>query len=142
MIYLHLIIFFLFSRLLVGEIKFNRDIRPILADRCFQCHGPDEKKRKANLRLDIAKGLQSPFKLRNGSFTLKPGSLNESELWLRITTENTNEIMPPADSHKQSLTSEHKKLLEKWILKGAKYEEFWAFSQIKKPEIPKFNNSS
>lgn len=140
--YRHLIIFFLFYEILIGEIKFNRDIRPILADRCFHCHGPDKNKRKANLRLDIAKGLQNPFKLRNGSFTLKPGSLNESELWHRITTKNTEEVMPPADSHKQSLNSEHKKLIKKWILKGAKYEEFWAFSKIKKPEIPKFNKSS
>lgn len=139
--YLLLIIFLYSNQIIAGEVKFNRDIRPILSDRCFHCHGPDEKKRKANLRLDVATGLQSPFKSRNGSFTLKPGSLNESELWLRVTTENTDEAMPPADSHKQSLTSEHKKLLKKWILNGAKYEKFWAFQPIKKPEIPQLNNS-
>src|SRR5579883_2507196 len=76
------------------KVDFNRDIRPILADKCFQCHGPDEPKRKAKLRLDTAESALG--KAASGSVAIVPGKPDESELYLRITSDDSDERMPPA----------------------------------------------
>ena len=84
---------------LPAPVDFNREIRPILSDKCFSCHGPDKKKRKGRLRLDLEEPARDPKKS-----AIVPGKLKESELYLRITTDDTDERMPPEKSGK-SLTA-------------------------------------
>lgn len=104
-------------------ISFNKHIRPILSANCFACHGFDAKKREAELRLDTPDGA---FAERNGSRAIVPGNIEASELWRRIVTDNSDEQMPPLDSHKE-LTDEQKQLLRRWIEQGAPYQKHWAF---------------
>ena len=96
------------------EISFNRDIRPILADRCFHCHGPDEADRKADLRLD----LETDF----GRELFSPGDASESELIRRITSSDPEEVMPPPEAHKKTLTPREVELFRAWVDQGAVYE--------------------
>jgi hypothetical protein len=105
-------------------VQFNRDIRPILSDQCFSCHGFDAKKRKAGLRLDVAESAHAANK--DGRIAVKPGDLSGSELWARINTTDADDIMPPPDSHK-TLAPEQKALLKRWIEQGAKYQRHWSF---------------
>ena len=128
---------FLPAALAAETVNFNRDIRPILSDRCFHCHGPDANDRKAKLRLDVPDGPHSPFRKGGDVVVLVPGSLEKSELWYRITTDDDDDFMPPLDSHKKPLSAKEKALFKKWIEDGAKYEGFWAFEPIQKPEVPK-----
>lgn len=130
------IIPFLMSSILAEGIDFNQQIRPILSDRCFHCHGPDEHDRKGKLRLDIADGPDGAYRERKGSFAIKPGDLENSEVWYRIITDDEDDIMPPPDSHKKSLTQPEKDLVKQWILEGAKYQQFWAFVPPKKEALP------
>ncbi len=109
------------------EVSYNRDIRPLLADRCFACHGPDESKREAKLRLDVANGEQSPFAARDGRRVIQPKEAESSELWKRLTTDDPDLQMPPADSIKKPLTDAQKELIKRWIQQGAAYENFWSF---------------
>src|SRR4051812_10748971 len=81
-----------------GDLQFNRDIRPILSDKCFACHGLDAKHRKAELRLDTPDGA---FAERKGHHAIVPGDISKSELWARITTAEEADVMPPRDSHKE-----------------------------------------
>ena len=121
---------------LPDEIKFNRDIRPILSDRCFVCHGPDANKRKAKLRLDIEEGL---FKTLDEGAIITPGKLDKSELWNRIVTEYEDERMPPAkvgSSVLKPLSTREKALIKKWIEQGAKWEGHWAYITPTKPVVP------
>jgi mono/diheme cytochrome c family protein len=119
-----------------GKVVFNRDIRPILSDNCFACHGFDAKHRKAGLRLDLAEGAFTPNK--EGVVAIKPGKPDESELWRRIITADEDDLMPPAESHKK-LTAEQKELLRQWIAEGAVYQKHWAFEPPVKtePQDPK-----
>lgn len=105
------------------EVQFNRDIRPILANNCFACHGMDAGHRKADLRLDTAEGATSD---ESGVAAIVPGDLENSELWVRITAEDASERMPPADSHKTLADSEIQ-LLRRWIEQGAQYQKHWSF---------------
>jgi mono/diheme cytochrome c family protein len=105
-------------------VEFNRDIRPILSDTCFQCHGPDERTRKAGLRLDVKEQVLQ--KLESGAAAIVPGKLAESELYQRITTTNEAERMPPTDSGKQ-LSPQQIQLLKNWIEQGAPFEAHWSF---------------
>ncbi|MFT6862001.1 MAG: hypothetical protein ACJAVK_000555 [Akkermansiaceae bacterium] len=121
-----------------SEISFNQDIRPILSSKCIVCHGPDDgvdakgkPSRKAGLRLDTPAGA---YALKDGITPIKPGSLTDSEAWLRIT--DADDPMPPRDGHAKPLTSGEKELLKQWIEQGAKYEEFWAFVPAKKQTPP------
>ncbi|MDB5339843.1 MAG: hypothetical protein JWN70_5462, partial [Planctomycetaceae bacterium] len=118
------------------DISFNRDVRPILSEYCFACHGFDAKQRKADLRLDVAEGAYAE---RDGDTPLKPGNLMESELWLRVISDNPEEIMPPPAT-KKKLTPEHKEILRKWIEQGAKYQKHWAFEVPVKPAEPTVKN--
>ena len=122
---------------LAQTVSFNRDIRPILSNRCFACHGPSDKSREGKLRLDVADGPVGAYRNRKGSFALKPGNLKESELWYRITTDDPEEVMPPPDSHKKPLSAAEKQLFKKWILDGAKYQKFWAFLPPRHADPPK-----
>lgn len=109
------------------EVGYNRDIRPILSDNCFHCHGPDASHRKAKLRLD---GREEAIKE-----VIVPGKPEESELIKRIFTTDEDDVMPPADSHKK-LSAEQKELLKRWVAEGAKYEAHWAYIPPARPEVP------
>jgi hypothetical protein len=119
-------------------IRFNRDVRPILSDHCFACHGLDEKKRKAKLRLDIAQGAYAD---RDGSRAIVPGKPAESALWQRITTVEEDDLMPPPAHHKP-LSVKQQATLEHWIKEGAPYEAHWAFVPPKKSPVPKIEGVS
>ncbi|MFT5128671.1 MAG: hypothetical protein ACI8W8_002289 [Rhodothermales bacterium] len=112
-----------------AAVNFNRDVRPILSDRCFHCHGPDEHERKGKLRLDQADGKEGAYRIHNGVPAIKPGVPEESALWHRITTDDADDVMPPADSHKKALTAIEKQLIAQWIREGAEYDTFWAFKK-------------
>ncbi len=125
---------------LAQEISFNRDIRPILAERCFACHGADTNKRKAKLRLDRATGTDGAYRTRDGSTAIKPGSIKESALWNRITTSDADDVMPPPKAHKKPLSAGEKQVIKLWIEAGAPYEEFWAFVPPRMPAVPAVKN--
>ena len=114
------------------EVTFNRDVRPILSKNCFACHGFDEKKRKAELRLDVAEGAVADL---GGYKAFDPGKLDLSEAWLRITSADEDEVMPPPEDH-EPLTAAQKDTIKRWIEQGAKYEKHWSFIPPTKPEIP------
>jgi hypothetical protein len=118
-------------------ISFNRDVRPILADRCFVCHGPNAKDRKAKLRLDRADGTEGAYRTRKELAAIKPGSLKDSALWYRITTTDVDERMPPAEAHKKPLSKKEQAIIKSWIESGAPYEKFWAFVPARKSAPPK-----
>ena len=117
--------------LLRGAVDFNREIRPILSDNCFSCHGPDEKHRKSELRLDTQEGAFGQGE--SGAVAIKPGDLKGSEVWARITSADKDDVMPPPKSHKK-LTGEQIAVLKRWIESGAKWEGHWAFTELKKPD--------
>ncbi|MBC8351974.1 MAG: PSD1 domain-containing protein [Planctomycetes bacterium] len=108
-------------------ISFDRQIRPIFSDRCFECHGASEEARQGELRLDAPGGRDGPFRGRDGYQVIQPKDLAASALWKRLTTTDESERMPPVDSHKKPLTDEEHSLIKQWILQGAEYEDFWAF---------------
>lgn len=108
-------------------VSFSRDIRPVLSQKCFHCHGPDEEDRQAELRLDEADGAEGAHRVLDGTQAIKPGSLEASEVWRRITSDDEYEVMPPPDSHLGAVTDKERELIRRWILDGAHYERFWAF---------------
>jgi hypothetical protein len=110
-----------------APIQFNQDIRPLLADNCFACHGFDANERKARLRLDLPESAYGAA--RSGKIALVPGDPDGSEVWVRIASSDEDEIMPPPESHKQ-LTAAQKNLIRRWITEGAKYEQHWAFEPL------------
>ena len=115
------------------EVRFNRDIQPILARNCFTCHGPDKHERKAKLRLDTADGF-----LTGGASdepVIRAGNPEESMLWERLVSDDPDEIMPPPESHKE-LSTEEKNLIREWIQQGAKYEGHWSFTTPVLPALP------
>ncbi|MDP6558123.1 MAG: DUF1553 domain-containing protein [Pirellulaceae bacterium] len=120
-------------------VNFNRDVRPILSDRCFQCHGPAENDREADLRLDQANGPEGAYRTLDESRAIKPGSIEDSALWYRITTED-DDVMPPPDSSKQPLTADEKAIIKRWIEEGAEYADFWAFVPPRMPDPPAVQN--
>jgi len=109
------------------EVSFNRDIRPILSDRCMYCHGPDEKNRKAGLRLDTFEGAT---KDRGGYRAIVPGKPDESELMRRITSHEAGEVMPPPAAKKSPISVAEADLLRRWIAQGAQYQGHWAFQAL------------
>jgi hypothetical protein len=114
-------------------VDYNFDIRPILSDKCFKCHGPDANQRKAGLRLDTETGAYAALKDDAGQFVIVPGEPERSALYHRITTTDTLDIMPPPEAN-LVLTEQEIKLIEKWIEQGAEYRPHWAFIP---PEMPK-----
>lgn len=113
-------------------VKFNRDIRPILSDNCFYCHGPDKNRREAELRLDTEAGLLGS-KDRKG--VVKPGEPQAGELMKRVVSADPDLKMPPPDSGKK-LSERDIAVLRKWIAQGAKFEGHWAFRPVAAPEKP------
>lgn len=121
-----------------AAVAFNRDIRPILADNCFFCHGPDRNKRQADLRLDTREGLLGTSETTG---TVVPGKPEESELLRRVRSADPDEVMPPPESHKQ-LSPGQIGLLEDWIRQGAPYEGHWAFEPLAAPSQSEENGSA
>ena len=111
---------------LPDEIDYNYHVKPILSDRCFACHGPDENTQEAGLRLDIREYATAELPESEGSYAIVPGNLRKSQVFHRIVSENTEEMMPPPESN-LTLTAEEKAILLKWINQGAEYKEHWAF---------------
>lgn len=116
-------------------VDYNFDIRPILSDKCYTCHGPDANKRKAGLRLDMAESAYAVLKEDPGKHALVPGHPDLSELYRRISTKDTADLMPPVESNLK-LSDYDIKLIKKWIKQGAKYEKHWAFVPPKKAPLP------
>ena len=116
------------------RISFNRDIRPILSDNCFACHGPDSGNRQAGLRLDVAE--QATTELDSGARAIVPEDVEASELVARIISIDPDTVMPPPEAKIGRLTAEQVDLLKRWIAQGAQYEPHWAFVPVAKPEIP------
>ena len=123
------------------EVSFNLDVRPILSDRCFACHGFDANKREGDLRLDQSDGKEGAYRTHKGSTAVVPGSLEKSALWQRIISTDEEEVMPPPDSHKKVLSQSEQEIIKSWILQGAKYEKFWAFVSPEAPKTPEVKKS-
>jgi hypothetical protein len=109
------------SSAVAGDLEFNRDIRPILSENCFHCHGPDEETRESKLRLDIREGALK-------TEAIIPGRPKDSEVIYRITTEDEDDLMPPPEHHLE-LTKKDIATLEKWIREGAEYQKHWSFEK-------------
>jgi hypothetical protein len=118
-------------------IDYNRQIRPILSDRCYKCHGPDAAERKGGLRLDLRDAAMAPAD--SGERAIVPGKPDESELLKRIHADDADVQMPPPASNKK-LTADEKDLLRRWIAAGADFQQHWAFVPPQKPSLPEVQN--
>lgn len=121
-----------------ARVEFNRDVRPILSDNCFHCHGPDKRARQAELRLDIRD--EATKVAESGATAIVPGKPAESELVRRINSTDPHEQMPPPDSHK-TLTQRQKEALTKWVAQGAAYQQHWSFEPPVKASVPAGQNA-
>jgi mono/diheme cytochrome c family protein len=119
-------------------IRFNRDIRPLLAENCFACHGPDPLARKAKLRLDREDGF---FGERKDGPTVVKGNPDASPLYRRLVSKDPEEVMPPPDSHKE-LKPRDRELIRRWIAQGAAWENHWSFIKPARPGLPAVKNSA
>ena len=120
------------------EVDFNRQIRPLLAERCFRCHGPDEATVEAGLRLDSFEGATA--ELETGEHAIVAGKPDSSEMIRRISSEEEFERMPPPDAGSM-LTENEQQLLRRWITDGAKYEGHWSFQPIRRPPLPEVESA-
>ncbi|MCA9257742.1 MAG: DUF1549 domain-containing protein, partial [Planctomycetales bacterium] len=116
-----------------GEPNYARDVRPILTDKCYQCHGPDEGSREAGLRFDQQEATFA--ELESGARAIVPHDPEASELLTRIETDDADLQMPPPDAEKQ-LTDAERQTLRAWIAAGAPWERHWAFIAPHKPQVP------
>jgi len=114
-------------------VRFNRDIRPIMSDTCFHCHGFDPKSRKGGLRLDLREDALKAGK--SGALAIVPGKPDESEIIKRLFTKDEDDVMPSKESHK-TLTAAQKELFRRWVAQGAVYEPHWAYKPLEAPAIP------
>ncbi|MCI0743582.1 MAG: DUF1553 domain-containing protein [Gemmataceae bacterium] len=121
------------------EVVFNRDIRPILSDTCFHCHGPDKSKRKGDLRLDTAEGAVAD---RGGYAAIVPGKPEQSALLERVTAKEKSKRMPPATSAHGPLNEKQIDVLRRWIAQGAKYQQHWSFIAPARPKLPAVKNKA
>ena len=116
-----------------AEIDFSRDIRPLLSDRCFKCHGYDDETREADLGLHLFEEATRDL----GEYqAIKPGFPEASEILDRLTAEDPDEVMPPAKANKPRFSNAEVELIRQWIAEGAKYEKHWSFVPPKKPDLP------
>lgn len=112
-------------------VEFSRDIKRLLSNSCFACHGPDENVREADLRLDVRESAVDDIG------AIVPGDADASELIARLTTDDADMKMPPVDSNRPPLTPEQVKLVRRWIIEGAKYQQHWAYAKLQRPPVPK-----
>lgn len=120
-------------------VSFNRDIRRILSNNCYDCHGPDDNARKRRPRLDLYETAIAPA--RSGAPPIVPGDPENSELYFRIVTDDPDEIMPPPKTNK-TLTAAEKELIRQWIAEGAEYEPHWSYVPPTRPELPKVQDGA
>jgi hypothetical protein len=126
-----------YARLKVPDIvDYNFHIKPIISDNCYTCHGPDENKRKAGLRLDLEENTFAELPENPGKYAIVPGKVDQSAIYKHINSDDPDELMPPPDS-KLKLNSYEKKLIKKWIKQGSKFEKHWAFIPPIKAELPR-----
>ncbi len=116
------------------KVDFNRDVRPILADHCFACHGPDKNQRKGDLRLDVR-----DVAVKSGAIV--PGKAEDSELVARIFAHDDDELMPPRKMNKP-LSVAQRDVLKRWIAAGAPYAAHWAFTPMVRPPVPVVKDAS
>ena len=116
------------------EIEFNRDIRPILSEQCFACHGPDASKRKTKLRFDTEAGAR--IELGKGRFAIVPGDPERSEILRRLTSADTAVRMPPAYAGRAALRADEIERIRRWIAQGARWQLFWSFIPPQRPALP------
>ena len=115
------------------EISFDRDVRPILSNHCWKCHGPDAQERKAGLRLDQRESAIKPAE--SGKSAIVPKKPNDSELLRRVLSSDSNELMPPASENKP-LSAAQKDILKRWVEQGATFEQHWSFRSVQRPAVP------
>lgn len=125
---------------LVAPVDYTYDVKPILSDRCFACHGPDANHQKADLRLDMAE-VAYKKEAESGLKAIKPGKPGKSELVHRILSVDPDIVMPTPESH-LSLTAHEKAILIRWVEEGAEYKPHWAFTKVEKPAVPKVKNEA
>ncbi|MBX7209416.1 MAG: PSD1 and planctomycete cytochrome C domain-containing protein [Verrucomicrobiaceae bacterium] len=114
-------------------VDFTREVRPILVAKCYACHGPDEDKREADLRLDVREEAVKS--------AIKPGKPDDSEAWKRISSHDKDEVMPPPTSPKP-LTDAERGIIRRWIAEGAEYQQHWAFLPVRRPAVPRSDAAS
>ena len=119
----------------IDEVNFNFDVKPILSDKCYTCHGPDDKARKANLRLDIESGFYKSLEDNPNHYVINKNSPEKSEILNRINSENASYVMPPPESNLK-LSDREKEVLKKWVDQGGNWEPHWAYTKPKLPNIP------
>jgi hypothetical protein len=124
-------------RLHAESVVFNRNIRPILSDTCFHCHGPDKNARKAGLRLDIREEALKPAE--SGDIPIVPGRPEASEVAKRVLTDDSDDLMPPPKAHKP-LSPQQKELIRRWIAEGAVYQKHWSYEAPVKAPVPARQN--
>ena len=120
-----------------APVDFNRDIRPVMSDTCFKCHGFDDKARKGKLRLDLREEALKPAK--SGKIPIVPGKPDQSEIIARLFSKDADEVMPPTSAHK-TISPAQKELFRRWVAEGAKYAGHWAFEPAVAPAVPKIAN--
>ena len=125
---------------LPAVVDYNYHIKPILSDRCYTCHGPDENKREAGLRLDTKDGFYVPLESSSSKRAVVPGKSHKSELIRRIFLEDPEEYMPPPESN-LTLNDYEKALLERWVEQGAKWKPHWSFISPQQPAVPSTRDS-
>ena len=121
------------------RVVFNRDVRPILSDTCFHCHGFDPKSRKAGLRLDLRE--EAIKETENGIIPIVPGNPAGSAFIERVFSSDPEDVMPPVKAHKE-LTAAQKETLRRWVAQGAVYEPHWAYAPLVKPAVPQNGNAN
>ena len=122
------------------KLSFNEHVRPILSDKCFHCHGPDEKHIKGKLQLHTFDKATAGLGKKKNRFAIFPGRPDKSTVWERIITDDEDDIMPPPESHKK-LSEKEKAIIKKWIESGAEYENHWSFEKIAAPKTSSTNSS-
>jgi len=119
------------STVLAESVEYSRDIKRLLSNSCFACHGPDENVREADLRLDVRESAVGD------AGAIVPGDADASEVIARLTTDDPDMKMPPTNSNRPVLTPEEIELMRRWINEGAKYQEHWAYAKLQRPPVPK-----
>ncbi len=122
----------------IDEVNFNFDVKPILSDKCYTCHGPYDKARKANLRLDIESGFYKSLEDNPNHYVINKNSPEKSEILNRINSENASYVMPPPESNLK-LSNREKEVLKKWVDQGGNWEPHWAYTKPKLPNIPEID---
>ena len=123
-----------------AAVEFNRDVRPLLSDRCFSCHGPDRASRTNALRLDQESSAKAD--LGQGRFGLVPGDPARSEVFRRITSTDPAQRMPPAYLGRDKLPEAETEILRRWIEQGAVYQQHWSFLPPQRPALPEVREKS